>query len=70
MCLCTWVCVKVARRKAIAESKSARLIRFEAGQGAYSRTMPTVLCFIEACLPVTCRSPAVSNWIHEIKHDG
>src|SRR6476661_3603506 len=33
--------------------------------------MPTVLRFIEPCLPSTAdRPPDGSNWIHEIKHDG
>src|SRR6476661_8425348 len=33
--------------------------------------MPTVLRFIEPCLPSpTNRPPSGSNWIHEIKHDG
>ena len=33
--------------------------------------MPTVLRFIEPCLPSPAdRPPSGSNWIHEIKHDG
>src|SRR3954452_5033998 len=33
--------------------------------------MPTVLRFIEPCLPSTAdRPPSGANWIHEIKHDG
>ena len=32
--------------------------------------MPTVLRFIEPCLPPADRPPSGSNWIHEIKHDG
>ena len=33
--------------------------------------MPTVLRFIEPCLPSPADPPpSGSNWIHEIKHDG
>jgi bifunctional non-homologous end joining protein LigD len=33
--------------------------------------MPTVLRFIEPCLPSTAdHPPSGANWIHEIKHDG
>jgi ATP-dependent DNA ligase len=33
--------------------------------------MPTVLRFIEPCLPSPAdRPPSGSNWIHEIRHDG
>jgi bifunctional non-homologous end joining protein LigD len=33
--------------------------------------MPTVLRFIEPCLPSAAdRPPSGTNWIHEIKHDG
>jgi bifunctional non-homologous end joining protein LigD len=33
--------------------------------------MPTILRFIEPCLPSPAdRPPSGSNWIHEIKHDG
>ena len=33
--------------------------------------MPTVLRFIEPCLPSPAdRPPSGTNWIHEIKHDG
>jgi hypothetical protein len=33
--------------------------------------MPTVLRFIQPCLPSPAdRPPSGSNWIHEIKHDG
>jgi bifunctional non-homologous end joining protein LigD len=33
--------------------------------------MPTVLCFIEPCLPLPAdRPPSGTDWIHEIKHDG
>jgi bifunctional non-homologous end joining protein LigD len=33
--------------------------------------MPTVLRFIEPCLPSPAdRPPSGSNWIHDIKHDG
>jgi ATP-dependent DNA ligase len=33
--------------------------------------MPTVLRFIEPCLPSPAdKLPSGSNWIHEIKHDG
>jgi bifunctional non-homologous end joining protein LigD len=33
--------------------------------------MPTVLRFIEPCLPSTAdRPPSGSGWLHEIKHDG
>src|SRR3954451_21248610 len=33
--------------------------------------MPTVLRFIEPCLPSPAdRPPSVSGWRHEIKHDG
>ena len=33
--------------------------------------MPTVLRFIEPCLPSPAdRPPSGANWIHEIKHDG
>ena len=33
--------------------------------------MPTVLHFIEPCLPSPAdRPPSGSGWLHEIKHDG
>src|SRR3954447_4560757 len=33
--------------------------------------MPTIMRFIEPCLPSPAdRPPSGTNWIHEIKHDG
>ena len=41
------------------------------GGGYITPAMPTVLRFIEPCLPSPAdRPPSGSNWIHEIKHDG
>src|SRR3954462_3420513 len=41
------------------------------GRGYIAAAMPTVLRFIEPCLPSPAdRPPSGSNWIHEIKHDG
>ena len=40
-------------------------------RGYIAAAMPTVLRFIEPCLPSPAdRPPSGSNWIHEIKHDG
>jgi ATP-dependent DNA ligase len=41
------------------------------GRAYIPAAMPTVLRFIEPCLPSPADPPpSGSNWIHEIKHDG
>jgi bifunctional non-homologous end joining protein LigD len=43
----------------------------EEGAGYTAAAMPTVLRFIQPCLPSRAdRPPSGANWIHEIKHDG
>ena len=45
-------------------------MRFSQGRGYIAAAMPTVLRFIEPCLPSPAdRPPSGSDWIHEIKHD-
>ena len=47
--------------------------QFDPGQGRdyIAAAMPTVLRFIEPCLPSPAdHPPSGSSWIHEIKHDG
>ena len=47
--------------------------RFDSGQGRgyITHAMPTVLRFIQPCLPSPAdRPPSGSGWLHEIKHDG